>query len=88
MALEVAGMTAAIETAFEKEWKAAKNNTPLPDMGKAERQMLFAAIARGVLEYLKVHQNELVNTITFEDSPGQRVTHTVKEVDLNISTGA
>lgn len=42
----------AIENAFKMEWMAAKGET-LPEAGASERRILFAAIAQGLLDYLK-----------------------------------
>lgn len=49
-----ASMAEAIEKAFEKEWKKVKNSE-LPGMGREDRQILFVAIAQGVVSYLKEH---------------------------------
>ena len=84
MSLDAVSLTEAIVSAFEKEWAAAKGS-PLPAVGKEDRRLMFAAVARGILEYLEAHQNEFFNTITFEEPPGQTVTRKVTEVDLNIS---
>jgi len=41
---------------------------------------LFVAIARGMLQYLKDHQHEFINSITLNGIP-----QTVTDVELNIS---
>jgi len=48
-------MTALIEQAMQDEWTAVYGK-PLPDNGKQDRLVMFAAIAKGVLGYL--HQNQ------------------------------
>jgi hypothetical protein len=85
MGLNSAGLTDAIAAAFKEEWIAAKK-VDLPEAGNEDRRLMFAAIARGILEYLHTHQKELFNTITVEEQPDQIVTHKVKDVDLNITT--
>jgi hypothetical protein len=37
------------------EDQLAKRKGPLPDMGKADRDMLFSAIAEAVVEHLHTH---------------------------------
>jgi hypothetical protein len=39
-------------------------NIPLPDAGKEDRRLMFAAVARGVLQYLSDHQGELISAVT------------------------
>jgi hypothetical protein len=87
MPLEEAGMTRAIEEAFEKEWDKRKK-IPLPDAGSEDRQLLFAAIARGILEYLVEHENEVIKSIRIRWSPQEVGTYTVEQVDLDISISA
>ena len=45
-------MAEAIEKAFKKEWLNVKKS-PLPELGKQDRRMILAAIAQGVIKYLK-----------------------------------
>ena len=87
MALVAAELTEAIQEALKKEWQAAKGQ-PLPEAGLEDRRLLFAAVAHGLLAYLKAHQNDMLNAIIFEDVSGQPVTHTVKGAELNITTDA
>lgn len=84
MALEVTRMTEAIEAAFKKEWQRVKG-TPLPEAGSEDRRLLFAAVARGILEYLKDHENEILNSFTVKDPSDTRILYTVEKVDLNVS---
>jgi hypothetical protein len=58
---------------------------PLPEPGKADRRLLFVAIARGVLKYLEAHQNDVLASVTINHTTGPSVTHTVSNVDLNIT---
>jgi hypothetical protein len=45
-------MAEAIEEAFQDEWAAVKD-IPLGETGEEDRKILFTAIARGVVNYLK-----------------------------------
>lgn len=72
-------MAEAIEQALEKEWQAVKG-TSLPADEDHARQILFSAIASGILNYLKAHQSEVINTITLDTGAAQTVT----ALDLNI----
>ena len=51
-------MAAAIDAAFAAELRDAKDQ-PLPPIAKEDRQLLFAAIAQGVLAYLAAHDGEM-----------------------------
>jgi len=77
-------MAEAIATAMSKEYQLAKG-VPLPSAGEADRMLLFASIAQGVLGYLKANQNEVISTITLQDG-GSPVESTVTSLDLNIDT--
>ncbi len=87
MALNKSDLAEAIGAAFEKEWLVAKN-IPLPAAGMEDRKMLFAAIARGILDYLKAHENEIIKSMTLERPPGEPTDYLVKGVELDISAGA
>lgn len=62
-------MAGAIDAAMRAEWQRAKDQ-PLPSgVGEEDRQILFAAIAKGVLRYLHDHRADLL-TDTVHDSAG------------------
>jgi len=86
MSLKPSGLTDAIQAAFEDEWRAVKGGSP-PGVGTEDRRLLFAAVARGLLQYLDDHQDELMKEITFEDSGQERQTHTVAGTRLDIGRG-
>jgi len=77
-------LTDAMQQAFKNEWLAVKKS-PMPEGGGEDRRLLFAAVARGLLEYVEAHQNEVLTSITFQDTD-QSVTHTVTGADININT--
>lgn len=72
-------MAEAIEVALQQEWPLARG-VPLPPEGMQERRIVFVAIARGVLQYLKDHQHEFINSMTLNGTP-----QSVTNLDLNIS---
>lgn len=86
MSLRPSELTDAIQAAFEDEWRAVKGGSP-PGAGTEDRRLLFAAVARGLLQYLDSHQNEVLKEITFEDSGEDRKTHTVVGTRLDIGRG-
>ena len=86
MALEITGLTQAIDDAFKKEWGNRKKGIPLPAAGQEDRQLLFAAVARGVLEYLKAHEDEVLNKITIQENATKLRTVTITAAELNIVT--
>ena len=59
-----ASMASYIDQAMQLEWKAVKNeDLPTGDApGAADRQILFAAIAQGVLRFLGDHTVDLITT--------------------------
>lgn len=75
-------MAEAIEIALQQEWQAVKHEA-LPTEGQVDRRLLFVAIARGVLQYLKTHEDEFLSTITLED--GVVSTSRVTNLELNYS---
>lgn len=84
MALQPGALTNAIESAYEAEWAKAKPN-PLPEAGKDDRKLLFAGVARGILQYLSDHHNELITAIKAQDEGGSEVTLQITETDLGIT---
>lgn len=76
-------MAQAIEQAFVEEWQAVKG-TALPAGDPTDRRLLFVAIARGVLRYLEVNQNQLIATIRLDDGDGFVRTYDVTALDLDI----
>lgn len=77
-------MTDAIEAAYKTEWSKVKS-TALPDAGKDDRRLIFAGVARGILQYLHDHQNELLTTLKTKDDNGVQATFQVQETDLGIT---
>jgi hypothetical protein len=60
-------MAQMISDFMETEWQAAYPGDTLPNLGKRDREILFVAIAKGVLGYL--HQNlESLETTVMHDT--------------------
>jgi hypothetical protein len=75
-------MAEAIEKAMAKEWQAVKG-TALPSAGGDDRKLLWAAIATGILNYLKANQNDILKTITLDSGTAETVT----ALELNVPEG-
>jgi hypothetical protein len=85
MALDPNELTNRIESAFEAEWAKTKT-IPLPGAGGEDRRLLFAAVAHGVLAYLKSKESETLTSITLQPTLGGDSTkYNVTRSELNIS---
>jgi hypothetical protein len=63
-----ASMAEAMFNAMQAEWQAAYG-TPLPGgAGELDRRILFAAVAQGLLGYLKAHRGDLVTDVVHDDT--------------------
>ena len=71
-------LTGVIDAAFVSEWSDARPGDQLGTTGRDDRRVLFAAIARGVLTYLRDHRDEI-----WTDSPGGPLAHTHR-LDLDV----
>jgi hypothetical protein len=66
---DIAGSLAQyIDTAMKNEWRLTKGEELPQDEGSQDRQILFAAIAQGVLKFLEDHRVDLVTTDDSGDS--------------------
>ncbi|MGH8636741.1 MAG: hypothetical protein ACREUZ_06345 [Burkholderiales bacterium] len=55
-------LAAEMEAAMKAEWLAVKGE-PLPSpTGEEDRKIMFVAIARGLLQYLQDHRDEIFTT--------------------------
>lgn len=63
-------MAEAMFKAMQAEWQATYN-TPLPGgAGEMDRRILFAAVAQGMLGYLKAHLDDLVTDVVHDTNSG------------------
>jgi hypothetical protein len=82
MALVASEMTNTMQEAMTKEWEATREGS-LPDIGKEDRRLLFAAVARGLLEYLKANESELLQSITIHNPAGNDIVYPIKNVVID-----
>ncbi|HEU5098950.1 MAG TPA: hypothetical protein VFU22_08025 [Roseiflexaceae bacterium] len=83
--LKADDLTQAIVEALRREWLAAKGVAPT-EAALADCRLMFAAVARGVLEYLKDHEQALLKSITLREESIARV-WPVEQVDFNYRKG-
>ena len=63
-------MAEAMFNAMQDEWRSA-HGSPLPGgAGELDRRILFAAIAQGMLGYLKAHRADLVTDVVHDSNDG------------------
>lgn len=63
-------MAEAIETAMKQEWHAVKGEWLPAPLGEEDRRILFVAVARGVLGYLKAHQADILTNTEHDTTSG------------------
>ena len=70
----------AIEDAMDEVFQKVKG-TPIPEVGKEDRQLLYVAISRGVLKYLADHQ-ETMSVFAIDE------VNDTGHIDLNVTMNA
>jgi hypothetical protein len=85
MALTPADLTTRIEQEFATVWQQTKGS-PLPGGGAEDRRLLFAAVARGVLAYLKAKEDDVIDRLTVREAGGDERDLTVVEANLDIGS--
>jgi hypothetical protein len=83
--LTPAALTARIETAFEDVWRQ-KKGVDLPGSGADDRRLLFAAVAGGLLAYLKDNEDLVIDSLKVREAGGDERTLTVTDATLDIGT--
>jgi hypothetical protein len=78
-------LTARIEAEFAAVWQRTKG-VPLPGGGEADRRLLFAAVAGGVLAYLKANEDWVIDSLHVREAGGDERTLTVTDATLDIGT--
>jgi hypothetical protein len=71
-------MTKAIEDAMAHVFEKVKG-TPIPEVGKEDRRLLYVAISRGILQYLTDHQETMRTTLAISGVPR------TGPIDLNVT---
>ncbi len=85
MTLKANELTDRIEAAFEAEWAKTKS-IALSAVGADDRRMLFAAVANGVLAYLKEKDSATFKTIALQPSAGgDSTTYDVTGSELDVA---
>lgn len=76
----------AMDKAMQKEWQSVKG-VALPGQGQDDRRLLFAAISQGLFNFLKQHEDELMDNITIEDvGIGSPKKYDVTQLELNLES--
>ncbi len=86
MSLQPQPLAQAIEEEMDRLYTQIRG-TPLPSAGAADRQLLFLAIARGILRYLEENQRTAVSSIKLQETGvplAAATSYTVTDLDLNI----
>jgi len=73
-------MAEAIEDAMDEVFQKVKG-TPIPEVGKEDRRLLYVAISRGVLKYLADHQ-ETMSVFAIDE------VNDTGHIDLNVTMNA
>ena len=78
-------LAAAMEQAMKSEWQTVKG-VALPGQGEQDRRLLFVAIAQGLFDYLKAHEDELMTNITLREpaAGGADQNFLVTQLELNL----
>jgi hypothetical protein len=86
--LDDAALAGSMALVIDNEMKALYEKikgTTMPDTGLEDRRMLFTAVARGILKYLKNHAGDLLSSITITHDDGSGIAHSATtETDLDI----
>jgi len=64
MTLRATEMGQAMVDQLGEAWQQVKGE-PMPASDLKDAQIMFLAVARGLLVYLEAHQNDMVNSIQF-----------------------
>jgi len=67
-------MALVIDNEMKELYRKIKGTT-LPDIGQEDRRMLFTAISRGILKYLRDHAADFLNAITITHDSGETWNH-------------
>lgn len=86
MALNATDLGTAMANAMDGAWQQHHGGEHLPSPVNEDGKSLFLAIATGILNYLRAHEADAVNSITLNlpaGSLGGVSTCTVSNVDVN-----
>jgi hypothetical protein len=85
MALKPSDLSQAMLTAFPAAWKEVKGEDfqGFPGGDSKDAEVLFRAIAKGLLTYLEAHQRDMVTGLTMTIPGVTAGPYTVTNVDVN-----
>jgi hypothetical protein len=83
--LTAQALTDRIEQEFASVYAQSKG-APLPGVGGDDRRMLFAAVAGGVLAYLKANEDSVIDSLTVQEAGLDKKTLSVVEASLDIGS--
>jgi hypothetical protein len=78
--LDDTALANSMALAIDKEMKALFEKikgASMPDAGQDDRRMLFTAISRGILKYLRDHAGELLLSLTIAHITGYSAVHSI-----------
>ena len=82
MSLDPKALAKAMADALPAAWQDIKGE-PFPGGEAKDSEVLFQAVARGLLTYLKGHPAEIIKKITLTMPPAGDTAFDVKNVDID-----
>ncbi len=82
MSLDPKNLAKAMADALPAAWQDLKGE-PFPGGDTKDSEVMFQAVARGLLTYLKGHPTEIIKKITLTVAPGSDTAFGVKNVDID-----
>jgi hypothetical protein len=76
-------LAAAMETAMGEEWLAVRGE-PMPQQGRDDRRIMFAAVARGLFTFLDQNEDALITGITLRSTSGSITDTSWRVVQLEL----
>lgn len=74
-------MAEEMEKVMEAEMQALKGHG-LPAMGRDERRVMLVAVARGMLNYLKKHEKDILRNIRLDPDSGDDIDAEVEDLEF------
>jgi hypothetical protein len=74
-------MAEEMEKVMEAEMQALKGHG-LPAMGRDERRVMLVAVARGMLNYLKIHEKDILRNIRLDPGAGDDIDAEVEDLEF------
>jgi hypothetical protein len=74
-------MAEEMEKVMEAEMQALKGHG-LPEMGRDERRVMLVAVARGMLNYLKIHEKDIIRNIRLDPGSADDIDAEVEDLEF------